>query len=160
MQQPETGTTGCQAAGRNLLHRQRGVVSVEFAIIFPVLFLLLYAIITYALAFTAQQTLTLAAAEGARAGLRFQANDAQRLSAAKAAAETTAGWLKQRSASALSATSTKIACSYAPSLTCIRVDVKYINAGDSALVPPLLGILRLNPPSELKASATVQVTTF
>lgn len=138
-------------------------MSIEFAIIFPVLFLILYAIITYGLAFAAQQTLTQAAAEGARASLRYQAGDdpdmSLRKGAAVVAAETAASWLKQRAPTALTATPLKAQCSYDPALTCIRVDVKYINAGESALVPRLLGVFRLDPPEELRASATVQVNT-
>ena len=53
--------------------RQQGAAAIEFSILFPIFFLLFYAIITYGLIFAAQQTLTLAAAEGARAAVRYQA---------------------------------------------------------------------------------------
>lgn len=51
---------------------ERGVYAVEFAIVFPVFFLLFYGILTFGLIFTAQQSLTLAAEDGARATLRYQ----------------------------------------------------------------------------------------
>ncbi len=52
------------------LKKQQGAAAIEFAILFPIFFLIFYAIITYGLIFAAQQTLTLAAAEGARAAVR------------------------------------------------------------------------------------------
>lgn len=54
--------------------RQRGNIAIEFAIVFLLFFFVFYAIVTYSLIFVAQQSLTLAAAEGARAALRFQPN--------------------------------------------------------------------------------------
>jgi Flp pilus assembly protein TadG len=53
--------------------RERGLTAIEFAILFPVFFSILYAIIQYGMIFAAQQTLTLAAEEGARAALQYQA---------------------------------------------------------------------------------------
>jgi Flp pilus assembly protein TadG len=46
--------------------RQRGTAAVEFAMIFPLFFVILYGIVTFSLIFVAQQNLTLAAEEGAR----------------------------------------------------------------------------------------------
>ena len=51
---------------------ERGTMAVEFAMVFPVFFLVFYAIVTYSMIFVAQQSLTLAASEGARAALRYQ----------------------------------------------------------------------------------------
>lgn len=47
--------------------RQRGATAVEFALVFPLFFLIFYAIVTFGLIFAVQQNLTLAATEGARA---------------------------------------------------------------------------------------------
>ena len=53
-------------------YKKKGAAAIEFAIIFPIFFIIFYAVVTYGLIFAAQQTLTLAAAEGARAaGLKF-----------------------------------------------------------------------------------------
>ena len=52
--------------------KQQGAAAIEFAIIFPIFFLIFYAIVTYGLIFAAQQTITLAASEGARAAVRYQ----------------------------------------------------------------------------------------
>lgn len=56
---------------------QCGVYAVEFAIVFPVFFLVVYAILTYGLIFAAQQTLTFAAEDAARSALRWQSGAAE-----------------------------------------------------------------------------------
>lgn len=52
-------------------HRQRGVYALEWAIIFPVFFALLYAIISYGLTFLVRESMQYAVEEGARAALRY-----------------------------------------------------------------------------------------
>ncbi|KKW68981.1 pilus assembly protein TadE [Lampropedia cohaerens] len=52
--------------------RQRGVYALEWAIIFPVFFMLLYAIISYGLTFLVRESMQWAAEDGARAVLRYQ----------------------------------------------------------------------------------------
>lgn len=52
--------------------RQVGVYAIEFALVFPVFFLLFYGVLNVGLIFAAQQSLTLAAEDGARATLRYQ----------------------------------------------------------------------------------------
>ena len=51
--------------------RQHGATAVEFALVFPLFFLIMYAIVTYGLIFAVQQGLTLAATEGARTALNY-----------------------------------------------------------------------------------------
>lgn len=46
--------------------RQQGAAAIEFSILFPIFFLLFYAIITYGLIFAAQQTLAPSAAAKVR----------------------------------------------------------------------------------------------
>ncbi|WP_118179077.1 TadE/TadG family type IV pilus assembly protein [Paraburkholderia phosphatilytica] len=138
-------------------HRARGATAVEFALLFPLFFLVLYAIVTYSLIFVAEQSLTLAAEEGARAALAYQdattlnaALDA-RASAACTAAANVSSWLANRA----NCTATPAACSYDASLDCIEVTMNYDYAA-SPLVPtlPLLGIAL---PSTLSSSSTVQL---
>lgn len=50
----------------------RGVAAIEFVMVFPLFFTLLYGIVTFSLIFVAEQNLTLAAEEGARAALNYQ----------------------------------------------------------------------------------------
>ncbi|BDB72236.1 MULTISPECIES: TadE/TadG family type IV pilus assembly protein [Comamonas] len=97
------------------LKKQQGAAAIEFAILFPIFFLIFYAIITYGLIFAAQQTLTLAAAEGARAAVRYPAPSSgssatkekqllDRLAAACASAAIATDWLSQIGAGLGSAT--------------------------------------------------------
>ena len=51
--------------------RQRGVYALEWAIIFPVFFALLYACISYGLAFLVRESMQAAAEDAARATLRY-----------------------------------------------------------------------------------------
>lgn len=60
--------------GTRLAHaqrRQRGTYALEFALIFPIFFALFYGVLSFGLIFTVQQSLTLAAEDGARASLRY-----------------------------------------------------------------------------------------
>ena len=89
--------------------KQQGAAAIEFAFLFPIFFLIFYAIITYGLIFAAQQTLALAAAEGARAAVRYPSvptggtmtKPAQlqaRLTAACATAALATDWLSRMGA--------------------------------------------------------------
>ena len=40
-------------------YKKKGAAAIEFAIIFPIFFIIFYAVVTYGLIFAAQQTLTL-----------------------------------------------------------------------------------------------------
>lgn len=74
-----------------------GVAAIEFALIFPVLFLMLYGLITYSMIFAVQHSLNLAAAEGARASIRYQSqkDDPQmRITSACQAIEHNLSWIK------------------------------------------------------------------
>ena len=98
------------------MKKEKGAAAIEFAIIFPIFFIVFYAVVTYGLIFAAQQTLTLAAAEGARAAVRYPAlsggvgatTKAAQLEARLAAACSTAGiatdWLRRMGAGLGSAT--------------------------------------------------------
>ncbi|NYG58145.1 Flp pilus assembly protein TadG [Nocardioides daedukensis] len=54
--------------GRRKERNESGASAVEFALVFPILALMLFGIISYGYMFTIRQTMTQAAAEGARAG--------------------------------------------------------------------------------------------
>lgn len=53
------------------VENNKGIAALEFALVFPVLFLMLYGILNYSLIFAMQHSLSLAAAEGGRAAVRF-----------------------------------------------------------------------------------------
>lgn len=161
--------------------RESGVAAIEFAIIFPVFFIIFYAIVTYGLIFAAQQTLTLAAAEGARAAVRYPSqvavNTSQlpaRKSAACAMANGAVDWLRKMG-SGLGGTAcmdsatgdaagiyvssdacTGIAAS--ANFSCVNVRINYSYA-TSPLIPKLLGpVLSLPTPDVLRGSAVAQVS--
>lgn len=82
--------------------RQSGAHAVEYAIIFPVFFVLLYGTLAYGLIFTMRLGLQYAAEEGAREALRYQPSvnptDVQitlREAAAETSARAAATWLSQ-----------------------------------------------------------------
>lgn len=147
-------------------HRQRGVVSVEFALIFPALFAIFYAIVTYGLIFAAQQALSLAAAEGGRATLRYQTADlnaadpqqnalSKRMEAAKTAAKAPLSWLQQLGtpgSDPVTVTATPTTPCYDASVTCVKVEVSY-----DYQAHPIVPRLMLPVPSKLGSSAVVQV---
>lgn len=56
--------------------KQRGVVAIEFALIFPVLFAIVYATISYGMAFLILQSFTYAAEDALRAALATDCNAA------------------------------------------------------------------------------------
>ncbi|WP_038495063.1 TadE/TadG family type IV pilus assembly protein [Collimonas arenae] len=134
---------------------QRGVAAIEFALIFPIFFMLLYGIITYVLIFLAQQSLALAAEEGARAALRY--TTASRGAIACATATQLVSWLGNGGVSC--PTPVPLTCANPAGTTaqCITVTVSY-NYGTYPLVPLLLGsLMRVAVPATLTSSATVQI---
>jgi Flp pilus assembly protein TadG len=137
---------------------QRGSMALEFAIVFPLFFLIFYAIVTYSVVLVAKQSLTLAAAEGARAALRYQpgatSSDtalALRATAACAAATPLVSWL----AITKPCTTTIANCSYDATMKCVSVALNYNYA--SKPVVPALPLIGLPVPATLSASATVQL---
>src|SRR5256885_204676 len=73
--------------------RQRGVYALEWAIIFPVFFALLYACISYGLAFLVRESMQAAAEDAARATLRYQTSRSARLDAARSLVQQRLDWL-------------------------------------------------------------------
>ncbi|KWC56455.1 TadE/TadG family type IV pilus assembly protein [Burkholderia ubonensis] len=150
-------TTQRQLCARR--RHQRGATAVEFALVFPLFFVIFYALVSYGLIFAIQQNLTLAATEGARAALNYvpEANGQgaqalqDRASAARRAAQNLTRWLPNVVVPAPSSA----ACSYDASMYCVTVTVTYPYA-QYPLVPslPLLGLVL---PSTLTSTATVQI---
>ncbi|EFI60011.1 MULTISPECIES: TadE/TadG family type IV pilus assembly protein [Comamonas] len=129
--------------------RQQGAAAIEFAILFPIFFLIFYAIITYGLIFAAQQTLTLAAAEGARAAVRYPAPSSgssatkekqllDRLAAACATAALATDWLSKIGAgfgsTGCSAGVSDAAGLYATSGLCGTGSASFTASNDASLV--------------------------
>ncbi|MFJ3045779.1 TadE/TadG family type IV pilus assembly protein [Herbaspirillum chlorophenolicum] len=140
-------------------YRQRGVAALEFVLVFPVFFIIFYSIITYGLILVAQQSITLAASEGARAAMRYAATTTVRTSNAQSAAVgpgSVASWLGNR----ITFTGTLLAaCPYnANGGTCYQVTVTYPNYQQNPLVPLVLGsLIGVLVPNQLSSSAVVQI---
>ena len=150
--------------------RQRGMAAIEFALVSGVFFLMFYFVVTYGAVFVVQQSLSRAAAEGARAlltsefapsatapGLRVSSVVAPEQLARDAAARVVA-WLSDfrqtRSQPAIAPVVTA-APSCASGMACRTVTVSYQNYSSYPLIPSLLPASAM--PQSLSASATVQL---
>lgn len=142
-----------------LKEKQKGAAAIEFAFVFPVFFLVFYGIITYGIIFLAQQSITLAAAEGARAALRYSATDTVRDTNARAAAIGTgsaAAWLGTR----INFDGALLAnCPFGSAgIRCYRVTVTYPNYRQNPLVPYIVGnVMSIVVPERLTSTAIVQI---
>lgn len=74
-------------------HRQRGVYALEWALVFSVFFILLYALASFGLAFLVRESMQWATEDGARAALQFQDNREARRARAKAVVLERLDWL-------------------------------------------------------------------
>jgi Flp pilus assembly protein TadG len=151
-----------QRTGRNSPQAaRRGSAAIEFAIVFPVFFFVLYAIVTYSMVFLAQQSLTAAAEEGARAALVWQsaANSGAALTARAGQACTRAAsvvsWLPVAATCTNAISAAPSGCNNNPNMDCIQVTLTYAY-GTNPLVP-LLPLLNLVVPQSLTGQATVQL---
>jgi len=135
--------------------------------VFLVFFTVLYALLTYGLMFSAQQTLNLAAQDGARRMLRVQAPDsmAQRVSAGKALALQQASWVsRMQNEDVVVTVCGRVAASALdcvnPALRDGQVELSASYAyGESPLIPnlPLLGRLLVSGDMVLRARAVVEL---
>ncbi|WP_341312448.1 TadE/TadG family type IV pilus assembly protein [Paraburkholderia sp. IMGN_8] len=139
------------------LRTQRGATAVEFVLVFPLFFTILYAIITFSLVMVAQQNLTLAAEEGARAALNWQSNTSlqtaldNRAQAACTAAKAMVASLVQTTQCASSSTN----CGPGNAMKCVNVALTY-DYKTNPLVPTL-PLMSYTIPDTLSSSATVQL---
>ena len=136
---------------------QRGSTAVEFALLFPLFFTILYAIITFSLIFIAQQNLTLAAEEGARAALNWQSNTSlqsalvNRGNAACAAAKLMIATLVQSA----QCTPSSAPCGPGNAMQCVNVLLTYDYQANPLI--PALPLMKVTLPTALSSSATVQL---
>lgn len=140
---------------------QRGSMTVEFALIFPVFFTVLYAIVSFSLIMMAQQIMTLAAEEGARAALNWTSNTSLQSAltnrgnnACTTANQLTAA-LAKLAGTAITCTPTSAPCGAGNAMQCINVALTY-NYASMPLVPAL-PIMQNLLPSTLSSLATVQL---
>lgn len=156
------------------LRGQRGAYAVEFALVFSVFFLVMYGVFTFGLIFAAQQSLNLAAQDGARAALRWQAGEPgasipARAGQAEAVARQRIRWLARVGGNAVSVTvcrtedGAKVQLNGAGGAGCgaqllqegqLEVLVRY-DYRAAPLMPGLLGPLAVVTPASLAGRATV-----
>ncbi|MEQ5838147.1 pilus assembly protein [Paraburkholderia acidicola] len=161
-------TSGASRRSGSPRRAQNGAAGIEFALVFPLFFVIFYGIITYSLIFIAQQSLTLATEEGARAALNYQVagNVNAALTARATAACNTATNMVARMinnatcttnlpAGGLSAAAALPACSFNGAMACISVTLTY-RYSDRPLIPSI-PLLNLVLPAQLTSTATVQL---
>lgn len=136
---------------------QRGATAVEFALVFPLFFTILYAIVTFSLILVAQQNLTMAAEEGARAALNWQSNTSMQsaLTNRGSAACTAAKAVVATLVKSAQCTPSSAACGPGGAMQCVNVLLTY-NYQANPLVPNL-PLLSYAVPTTLSSSATVQL---
>lgn len=159
-----------RGASTGLPTRQRGMAAIEFALVSGVFFLMFYFVVTYGAVFVVQQSLSRAAAEGARAlltsefspsssapGLRVSSVIAPEQLGKDAAARVVT-WLSDfrqtRSQPAIAPVVTA-APNCASGMACRTVTVSYKDYSSYPLIPSLLPASAM--PQSLSASATVQL---
>jgi len=150
--------------------RQRGMAAIEFALVSGVFFLMFYFVVTYGAVFVVQQSLSRAAAEGARALLtsEFSSSSAMpglRVSSViapeqlgKDAAARVVTWLsdfRQTQSQPAIAPVVTASATCAAGMACRTVTVSYQNYSSYPLIPSLLPASAM--PQSLSASATVQL---
>jgi Flp pilus assembly protein TadG len=152
------------------LRRQRGVVAIEFALVFlfgvlPLLMLTFSGVMIFA----AQESLSLAAAEGARAALHYGTTAQRATNACQAAAESMQ-WLLTFSGDATNcatpaapgsgysaiAVSTPVACPSTPAMECLTVVASY-NYNAHPFLPGTISVYGWMLGSTMSSSATVQL---
>lgn len=142
--------------------RQRGAYAVEYAIVFPIFFVVLYGIVSYGIIFAVRLGMQNAAEDGARAGLRYCGTSlACRRDAATSVAEDRMTWLANTTVTAKTCllgtdcpVGTTPVCGSTLAQRCqIVVTVEYDYAAHP-LAPPLPG-LGLLLPARLQGRASV-----
>lgn len=131
-----------------------GAVSIEFAVVLPLLLTLMLGITYYGLIFAMQQVLTLAAEEGARAALRYQPST-QRVAAAYTAANAALPSFISAQVKTNQSATPLVTCPTMASMQCLNVVLTLpVTTGASPLLPaiPLLPV-----PDALTGSAVVQL---
>lgn len=118
---------------RGRLADQDGAVILEFVAVSSLLVLLLYGIVTYGLIFAVQQTVTHAAAEGARAAVNIQPDLVESTSQDVTLANL--GWLGDR-VTAADVAAAVAPCDGSPTENCVTVTVDY-RYGDAPIVPTI-----------------------
>jgi Flp pilus assembly protein TadG len=147
---------------RRIRRDERGAALLEFALVFGLFVFVLYALIAFGLILSTKNSITHAAAEGARSAIGVTDNTAtsndERVDAAKARVAQSLDWLGSKYVASDSPDPVIAHCtnSTSPTATCITVKVVY-PYDLRPLVSPAPG-LGLVTPSSFSATAVVELT--
>ncbi|AST34960.2 TadE/TadG family type IV pilus assembly protein [Ralstonia solanacearum] len=148
----------CMHRGRTAVrHGSAGVASIEFAVVVPVLLLMMLGIVYYGVIFAMQQMLTLAAEEGARAALRYQSTNTQRVAAAYSAVSSVLPSFISGRVQTNQSSTPLVTCQNVAGMQCLSVVLTMpLTTGNNPLLPaiPLLPV-----PTTLTGSAVVQLVS-
>ena|SRR5579864_6008618 len=129
----------------------------EFALVIPIFIFVLYGLITFGMMLSAKQTMTHAAAEGARAAVGAAPNDAAEIQAAHDRVASAMQSVSQYKVDDPGAFQANVDwCSGSSGPRCITVTITYDYAAHP-IVPPAPG-LGLVTPDKLTSKAVVQVS--
>jgi len=146
---------------RRLVRRdQRGVAMLEFAIVAPIFFFILYALVVFGMALALKQGVTSAAAEGARATVGVVDNPAttgvdERVDNAKNVVLQRLGWLSASQKTYLTITPTIASCTGGAG-TCITVQVTY--PYDAHPLVPSAPLISAIQPHQVSSTAIVRLS--
>jgi Flp pilus assembly protein TadG len=133
----------------------RGVAAIEFAVVVPVLLFLMLGIVYYGVIFGMQQVLTLAAEEGARAALRYQTTNAQRVAAAYTTVTSVLPTFLTGRVQTNQSSTPLVKCQNVAGMQCLSVVLTMpVTTGNTPLLP---AIPLLPAPATLTGSAVVQL---
>lgn len=153
------------APGRTRRREEGGAAALEFALVFPLFFLLLYGLVTYGILFGIQLAMTTAAGDAARATVACDPTDAEAHATcvaerARSVAEASLDWLPSRARQAiLEGEGVQVELETgAAAGTRVRVTLRYAGYDAAPLLPVLSlpGLGAVPPvPSQLTAMGTI-----
>ena len=141
---------------------QHGNAAIEFAILLPLLLYVIYALVSFAMMYSAQHLMTLAATEGARASLQYQPADdvdaslALRRTRACSTAMAFVDWVQQHSDNSVTCEARSAACEHDAESICIEVELTYPYASQPLL--PAVPLADALMPAQMRSLATVQLS--
>lgn len=133
--------------------REAGIAALEFALILPVLLVVIWTAISYGMVFVVNHTLSAAAAEGARAAIGAP-TEPDAVAAATAAATSQLDGLGQHAVNAQLPAPTVDDCPALVETRCLTVRVAYPWV-DAPVIPEMFGVLT---PDVLEATSTIQLS--
>jgi Flp pilus assembly protein TadG len=137
---------------------ESGAAMLEFALVAPIFFFILYALVVFGMALALKQSVTNAAAEGARSTVGVVDNTAtpadERVDNARDVVLQRLGWLSSSQKASLTINPTIATCSVGTG-TCITVQVTY--PYDANPLVPSAPIIKQIQPKTVGSTATVRL---